>query len=450
MERTVFWQGAVASVAAAFIVLAGTPSEVGAANTDPTVYEAHDYGPNHMSQASNPAAYLTLKVPAGRWVAWARLQTYSTQIRRHIKCTLTATNGALGRPSPAAGQSAQVTTLAQDEFDTIALTASIKSLRSQVTFALRCRDESSTQQRGNVDALQSRIVAMRLSSLTQTQLQNAGSSSSAPSPQGRSTSPAELTVGYRTSDLSIPKSGSPQTLATLALAAGLWSIRTSFSIVALSGNETGDPINRGNCRLVLATNTSPVSTTADAVFVNIGDPGHDEDREAYYLDTSGALGTPGVVKLQCWQTVGQGELVVRNLRIAALKDASLKIGNASTGSVSSSYGRGIPAVRYTRTQAAFQIPDSPETIVGWIKLPAGTWYVYAKLDFDSTSIVCHLGVPELGEDQMDMVGHELVLGRVTELESFSTLGVSCERIQGSGPPIEISYVHLTAIRVKLP
>ena len=444
-----------ASLVVGLLAFSTLPPSVRAANTDPTVYENHDFGPNPISQAANPQPYLTLQVPPGKWVAWARLQTFTTGNLRRIKCTLTANNGAAGRPSAAAGQSGYVTTVGVDEFDTIALSASIKSQDHFVTFSVRCRDETATAPTESVNAYQTRIVAMRLSSLTQTPLQasssSGGGTGSASLVGGRSPAPAEMIHGYMTSDLPVPISSTPKTLTTLPLAAGLWSIRTSFSIVSVSGNEVGDPVNRGACRLLLNTNGGRATQTADRAFVNVLDPGHEEDREAFYLDAAGILTAPGAARLQCWQTEGQGELVVRGLRIIALKAGTLKIGDASIGSASASYGRGLPIIRYMKTQASFQIPAETETVVARIKLSEGSWYIYAKLDYEYAHLIqCHMHVAEQGESEFEGLGGQMVFHAVTDPEGPGTVTLGCMPTNGGSVPADVSYVHITAIRVIWP
>jgi hypothetical protein len=432
---------AIISVLLGLSAVAGIPAVTVGATTDPTVYEKHHPDPVGIPQSTSPA-FAPLTVPAGRWIAWARLVVFTDGNTRRVRCTFTASNGGSGRPMATASQTAYVTTESYDN-DIINLSASLKSLQHSVTFSLRCVDESATPPTAQPKAYQIRIMAMRLTSITQAEITDTTSASQ------RTTAPAILIHGYRNLDIAIPHSNVAHTVASLPLEAGLWSIRASFSVVSVGG--TGGGANNGSCRIGLATNGSVrVLPTGDRVFLNNGNPGHDEDRQNYYLDTSGKLSDPGALRMQCWQTQGSGDLVVRRLRITALKLGTLKIASATTGDPSLSYGRGgLPYSRYARRQESFTISTELGEVIGRLKLPAGRWLLYAKLNYNSETVICELDTEIRGDEGVDTIGEQITLTFVASLTEPGEVTLTCGKFVESGP-IEYSYVHITAIRVKAP
>jgi hypothetical protein len=429
------------------------PSSVAAAPGDPVVHQVSVAGPINITTQSSPAPLATLNVPKGKWVAWARVRVFYDGLGyRLIQCTLNATNGSTQRFNADAAQSLTSATggLGDPDADTFALTASLSSTTLAVKFAVRCRNLS------GVDDLiprasDIRIAAMKLGTLTQSALSTATSSPAVNPGQiaGRVLLP-ELLHGSSSIDLPVQKSSTPSTVASLPLSSGRWFVRASFSVVGVNGHGQDPPVNFGHCRLLVAKDGARPSTAAmDTTVLDVLDDGWEAHRRVYALDVATNVPDPGAARLQCWQADGIGDLVVRGLRITALRAGSLRFVDPQTGATTSTLGSGTPVMLHSRRSEVNLLADQSADVAK-ISLAAGRWLLMAKLGTErfGESIDCRIVVQGVETDEVydPWPGTTLVMQMAPNLPQQGQVRLRCT----SSEDESVLWARLTAVRVNSP
>jgi hypothetical protein len=304
-----------------------------------------------------------LNVPAGRWMAWAKMQLdyVGTGLTR-VRCQLAAVPDSPQKTAPANSQAGylKVGAAAEDVLDveTFALSAAWNSTSSGASFRLRCNYENGAPVVGGlITANRIRIMALSVGRMRFTPLTISGGLATAnpgfeppiaePGPVGgsRTASVERAVMGHRQADLAVPAGTAPQTVATLPLPQGNWWARATFTVLSLNGAEAGVPVNDVECRLVMAPeDPSGAASAPDQNTARVhGFPGWEEDRHMMLLDAAGSVPAGGAARLQCAQTYGIADLVLRDIRVSAVKAGTLEIREWDTGTTTT-IGSGAPVI----------------------------------------------------------------------------------------------------------
>ena len=441
------------SVAGLSVLILGSalfirPISAVAASGDPAAYQVAVAGPINITTQASPTPLATLNVPKGKWVAWARVQVYYDGIGyRLIQCSLNATNGAIRRSIPAESQSLTAATgaLGEPDTDDFALSASLSSPTLAAKFAVRCRNLS-----GVYDAIPRasnvRIVAMKLGTLNQRSMSVAIASQTASSVRtAKRVTGAELVHGYRLTDLPIQKAAKPKTVASLPLDGGKWFIHATFGVVGVNGHGQDPPVNSGKCRLLLAKDGARSSAAAtDFAFLDVLDADWEGHRRVYALDVATTLKDPGSARLQCWQDDGSGDLVVRGLRITALRAGTLSTVDPLTGAATLTRGSRSPLVLHAR-RTTTNLPARQSVDVAKINLAAGRWFLMAKVFPLGDDTDCRIVVQGVEIDEV--YDPWLPSGLVMEMApNLAQAGQALLRCTGGSENSSVGWARFTAIR----
>jgi hypothetical protein len=336
----------------------------------PTVIAGWKDGPVSVPAADQPALIATLPLPAGRWVAWAKLYVAKAYSRDPItfagvRCTLrpsqrvavvssaTARVGSGGSPWPAR--------------QPLALSAAASFGDAGGTLSLRCA-ASHEQPGGPVSAHWIKIMAMRVGTLTSVRLADGATTTLG------SGSPKAV-VGSSGGVVTMPH-GTTKTIGRVWLAAGAWWVRTSFTF---NGNYRG----YANCKLVLGT------SLGDSATIETGQ--------------GGPLVT--VMDAAAWSSSGRWAKVVckggshapdpedptnevRDVHLSAVKLGTLVIQGPRGGS--STYGSGWPRGKF-RTAAERYLPEQQWSTLVSVPVEAGRWMFLAKAEVAADApVTCQL------------------------------------------------------------
>jgi len=300
-----------------------------------------------------------------------------------------------------------------------------------------------------LEAEKIRIVVMRLSALSQTALDTTSSSASSEARrvEGHSTIP-ELFHGYSEPDLAIQKSSSPKTVATLPLPKGRYWLRASFTVAGVNGHGQDPPVNIGFCRLYgIGSGQLLTADSIDYEPLDVLDKDWEGNRRVYVLEAAANVGDAGFARLQCWQTGGMGDLVVRGVRITALRAGTLKNVTATTGAVATSVGSGTPVVFHThRGPVTIHGPSSVD--VAKISLPAGRWLLAAKIQPADDATTCSLVTAGSTADEVSDPIIVSVLSMQT-VKSFTDPWLAVLRCTNA-TDATVDYARMTAVKVSGP
>jgi hypothetical protein len=238
-----------------------------------------------------------------------------------------------------------------------------------------------------------------------------------------------------------PGNGQFQTLATLNLPAGRWWIVGKTNLV----NTTSGATNTPNCQIAFGT------TDIDQTKVGLYYPPQQGTEDEVAVQLGHVFASSGSAKLQC---KANSDFSSDHVRIVAFKAG--KLTRREFGGSSSSSGTGTPTIvtgYYEKTKASawLSIPNSSSyTTVGSLALPAGKWYISAKLQLqDGVAALVECRLITAGSD-MDgaasrggptgFAGTYLQVGH-----AFASAGSARLQCRADDTGVKTSYIRITAV-----
>ena len=356
-------------IAASLSVVAAAPASAGGANADPDVYTRALAGPVTVPLVSIPSSPLvTLHVPNGRWVVWAKLTVlYGGMGSIPVDCSLGA---GLGLGTDVHRGATKVGALGDPDAQLVSLSVSIATGQAGTEIRLRC-----TSPYVGATARHMRIVAMRAGTLKRRSFQTGQATTDG------NASP-RVVQGYDSGEFLMPDDDQLQTSVSLPLGAGRWWVRASFTVQAEI--DPGTPIGF-RCRLVLGTERDDVDG-----WVTPKD--FEGDRQMLTFDVAGRLDAGASAKTRCASEWPES-ILMRDIRMTAVKVGGLTLAHAVIGGATTSSGRGSPHIRHGSRPGLVAVDGSFWSTIGVMDLPAGTWLLMGKVGFvdgPSELLVCRL------------------------------------------------------------
>jgi hypothetical protein len=238
-----------------------------------------------------------------------------------------------------------------------------------------------------------------------------------------------------------PGNGQAQTLASLHLPAGRWWIVGKTNL----DNTTSGSTNTPNCQIAFGT------TDIDQTKVGLYYPPQQGTEDEVAVQVGHVFASSGSAKLQC---KANSDFSTDHVRIVAIKAG--KLTRRELGGSSRSSGAGTPAVvagYYEKTNASswLPIPNSASyATVGSLALPAGKWYISAKLqlqDGGHALVECRLITAGADMDgaasrggPTGFAGTYLQVGH-----AYGSAGTARLQCRADGAGVKTSYIRITAV-----
>jgi hypothetical protein len=325
--------------------------------TGPSVIAGWKDGPVSVQAADQPALIASLPLPAGRWVAWAKLyvaKANSGDTFANVRCTL--------RPSHrvALVSSALVRVGSGDSpwpaRQPLALSVAATFADAGGTVSLRCA-AFHEQPGGPVSAHWIKIMAMRVGTLTSVRMGD-GSTTTVGSGSPK------VVVGSSSAEVTMPH-GTTKTIGQVWLGPGAWWVRTSFTF---DGTYQG----YANCKLVLGT------SLGDSATIETGQGGP----LVTVMDAAAWSSSGRWAKVTCKggshvPQPDEPENYARDVHISAVKLGTLVTQGPRGGS--STHGSGWPRGKW-RTAAARYLPEQQWSTLVSVTVGTGRWMFLSKAE----------------------------------------------------------------------
>jgi hypothetical protein len=333
----------------ALTALPGITQGADARWTGPAVVSGWKNGPVHIFSVDSYRDVATLDLPAGRWVAWAKLfiSTDGWGGVLTVECKLDSAHG------PSHRAIVEVTDGALDGTPRQSMALSTwASFRDGGKLVLSCR--------GAAAAHWIKIMAMRIGTLTTADL-TTGTKKSVGSSQ------PTVVVGSKNAAITIVE-GTAETVATMPLGAGNWAVRTSFTVFERSGfPET-------TCRL----SVGGIVRDSARVLWNLGHTVVD-------LQTATPIGRGQSVKVTCELPNDPGETGVQKIDAGDVRITAVKLGTLVTfdgDGNAITHGSGLPKA-YFKKAPKYVLSSAQPANVAWVDVEPGRWMAFSRAQLGS-------------------------------------------------------------------
>jgi len=382
----------------------------------------------------DPPVLATLHLPTGRWVVWAVVGygVFEEWKSARVTCWTTMRSSTeLDR------HTVRVREHPMADHETpgsigMSVAARITHPRG-ARVGVRCRSHGEL-----VVARSVRIAAMRAGRLTTIGPHGTTSSGSG----------APHVIQLRqAAGLAVPTTSGTQTLVTMELDAGVWSIRAHINVDADHDLVSS---SAWRCRLALGTAVDKVDgLTLDAAF--------ERDRNAATMEVAARITGPDSLRLGCGVDWGVIDARLRQVRITAIPAGLLSLGDGSEGGTWTSTGSGRPRVIHARLATSGPVSDREAWApVARVPLTGGRWLMAAKFrtgdEEDGLVLYCRLrqedGVSPVTATTKawgDGIPLQLV-GTVDRRRGM--LWLECKWDEHSSGVAHLSRVRITAVRIR--
>jgi hypothetical protein len=388
----------------------------------PTVISGWKNGPVTISNSGAWADVASLTLPAGRWVAWAKLYVDNTTTGgAQVTCVLAAS----GFDPNDVGHQGIVVIGSQAGSDVpsaqpLALSAYAKFGTGGGDFSLSCR-AGDVYGSPALAAHWFKIMAMQAGKVTTVNMAtNAATNAGSGKPA--------ITMGWLTGPTSIPNRKSV-TVARLRLGRGQWWLHASFML------QEADQ-GWAKCKLKVGRRTY------DATVEQVG-----QGIVATVMDAAIHLSAGQSAKVACkggTLAATYGSQYASDVHLTAVKLGELQI----WGDKSGNYGSGKPRATALADSPAYSLANQAWTEQDVVGLAAGHWMIMAKAFLASDQpLVCKL-TAEADYDQTAIGSWgdlTLPLAVVHTFSDWGEAGYAC-RPSGTGASSD-SHVRLTAIKL---
>lgn len=303
-------------------------------------------GPVHIASSASYQDVAALKVPAGRWIVWAKLfiTTDGWGGILTARCKLDSSGG------PSHHAAVDVTNLPLDGIDRQSMALSTwASFRAGGKVTLSCG--------GTVAARWIKIMAMKVGTLTTTDMAT-GFKTTVGSSQ------PNVVAGWKNPSTKIVE-GTTETVASLALGGGSWAVRATFTVLQSHG------FPGSICRLTIG------GVVRDTTRFPWG-----QGKMVVDLQTATSLARGQSVKVTCEvedMSTGHGggayELGASEIRITAVKLGTLVTFDADDDPVA--HGSGLPKAYYESAPKQ-KLSTSLWSTVAHVDLEPGRWMAFSR------------------------------------------------------------------------